>query len=289
MNNEQKDLKNKENYNTCIEKASHINLMRYHVNIIRDYISTMTTKIKLRNEYNDFILLRGIDVINNVYRELLLYTKNIELSVYYTQKGYFYYVEFIDQIGDESNSFLKLNSKDAMLFVLKKTVYEINNDMKKNVSLSESDNKVLKDLLSFSSGLKAYFTESISFFDKLETIQNEYAVVVEMIDNYFSTRYDAGIKSSNILFNILHLFNSLKGVIQEERRKEFINEIKLLKGSSQLNKVAQMLSNIFIQQGTNKHDSSMSDKTSEDKIAAEKEVNALFKYIQTKVKNNKKN
>ena len=263
--------------------------MRYHVNIIRDYISTMTTKIKLRNEYNDFILLRGIDVINNVYRELLLYTKNIELSVYYTQKGYFYYVEFIDQIGDESNSFLKLNSKDAMLFVLKKTVYEINNDMKKNVSLSESDNKVLKDLLSFSSGLKAYFTESISFFDKLENIQNEYAVVVEMIDNYFSTRYDAGIKSSNILFNILHLFNSLKGVIQEERRKEFINEIKLLKGSSQLNKVLKCCLIFLFNKGTNKHDSSMSDKTSEDKIAAEKEVNAVFQNIQTKVKNNKKN
>ena len=62
---------------------------------------------------------------------LLLYTKNLELVNYHCQKSYYYYVEFIGQIGDDNHSFLQLNSKDATLFVYKKTIFEINNDFKK--------------------------------------------------------------------------------------------------------------------------------------------------------------
>ena len=55
------------------------------------------------------------------YTFLLLYTRNLELSIYHTQKSILYYIEFIGQIGDDNHSFLKLNSKDATLFVFKKT------------------------------------------------------------------------------------------------------------------------------------------------------------------------
>ena len=47
------------------------------------------------------------------------------------QKSFYYYIEFIGQIGDSNHQFLQLNSKDATLFVFKKTVFEINSDHRK--------------------------------------------------------------------------------------------------------------------------------------------------------------
>ena len=47
-----------------------------------------------------------------------------------SKQAIFYYVEFIGQIGEDSQGFLQLNSKDAILFVYKKTIFDINNDKK---------------------------------------------------------------------------------------------------------------------------------------------------------------
>ena len=60
-----------------------------------------------------------------------MYTKNLDLTVYHCKKAYLFYVEFIGQIGDDNNSYLQLNSKDATLFVYKKTIFEINNEYRK--------------------------------------------------------------------------------------------------------------------------------------------------------------
>ena len=50
-----------------------------------------------------------------------MYTeKNLSLTLYHCKKSFLYYVEFISQIGDEGNSYLQLNTKDAILFIYKK-------------------------------------------------------------------------------------------------------------------------------------------------------------------------
>ena len=72
-----------------------------------------------------------------------MYTKNIELTMFHSKKALYYYIEFIGQISDVSvhHSYLQLNSKDATLFVYKKTIYDINNfrsDEKKNNARSMS-------------------------------------------------------------------------------------------------------------------------------------------------------
>ena len=38
---------------------------------------------------------------------LILYTKNLELSIYHCKRGIEYYIEFIAQIGDNTNTYLK--------------------------------------------------------------------------------------------------------------------------------------------------------------------------------------
>ena len=45
-------------------------------------------------------------------------------------------------MGEDSHSFLQLNSKDAILFVYKKTIFDINNDYRKNYKLTEQETEL---------------------------------------------------------------------------------------------------------------------------------------------------
>ena len=65
----------------------------------------------------------------------------MNLAVHHCNKSLCFYVEFIGQIGDDNHSFLQLNSNDASLFVYKKTIFDINNEYRKNFVLTEEDKK----------------------------------------------------------------------------------------------------------------------------------------------------
>ena len=100
-----------------------------YMEIINEYLLHAGDNIKLKNQsYYVFVLKRGLSTIKHIFNILLLYTKNINLTMHYCKKAYLYYVEFIGQIGESANTYLQLNSKDATLFVYKKTLFEINNE-----------------------------------------------------------------------------------------------------------------------------------------------------------------
>jgi len=58
----------------------------------------------------------------------------------------YYYIEFIGQIGDESHSYLQLNSKDATLFIYKKTIFEIDGEHRKQFVLDEKEKQFINTL-----------------------------------------------------------------------------------------------------------------------------------------------
>ena len=73
---------------------------------------------KIQNSiYFTFIIHRGLTSLFHIFHMIFLYTKNIDLTLIHCKKALYYYIEFIGQIGDESHSYLQLNSKDAMLFI----------------------------------------------------------------------------------------------------------------------------------------------------------------------------
>jgi hypothetical protein len=78
-----------------------------------------------------FIIMRGYETITNIFNIMLYYTKNLDLTFYHCQKAYYYYIEFIEQISKVDHIFLQLNSRDATTYVYKKTLYEIDDDVKK--------------------------------------------------------------------------------------------------------------------------------------------------------------
>lgn len=121
------------NYKQEID-VSVTDILTKFIDIIVEYMKLMSEKIIIRNtSVYTFIFNRGIDTLVHVFTMLFYYTKNLDLTFYHSQKAYFFYVEFIEQISDDAVTFLKLTSRDAITFVYKKTIYEINNEYRKNM------------------------------------------------------------------------------------------------------------------------------------------------------------
>ena len=91
--------------------------------------------------YYRFIFERGIETLIHVFSVIFYYTKNLELTFYHTQKAYYFYIEFIEQISDDNVTFLQLSSRDAILFVYKKTIFDLNNEHRKNIQEPTSEEK----------------------------------------------------------------------------------------------------------------------------------------------------
>lgn len=102
------------------------------VSVLIEYLSLIEEKINMKNQdCYKFIVMRGLETIIHVFSMLFYYTQNLDLTYYHSQKAYYFYIEFIEQISDDNVSFLQLSSRDATTFVYKKTIYEINSDYKK--------------------------------------------------------------------------------------------------------------------------------------------------------------
>ncbi len=159
-----KSLYDIKNYKKKLDATDEIILKKFN-EIINEYLLHLLDNIVLKNmDYFNFILLRGLKTLTHIFNILLLYTKNINLTVYHCKKAYLFYVEFIGQIGNDNHSYLQLNSKDATLFVYKKTIFEINNEYRKTFEISDIEERDIFD-----------------YINKYTEIYNE--IIVSAIDN----------------------------------------------------------------------------------------------------------
>ena len=143
---------NNNNNNNSIMADNHNEMDTYmkYVNVINQYLLFGIETIKNQNsEYLKYILIKGLFTISHVFKMLLLFTRNLDLTYYHCQKSYSYYIEFIGQIGDDAITYLQLNSKDAALFVYKKTIFDINHEYKKNYYETKAEEKKNKIISTF--------------------------------------------------------------------------------------------------------------------------------------------
>ena len=110
-----------------------------------DYFKFISENIKLKN--SKYIVMRGLDTIVNVFNHILLYTKNLDATYFHCQKAFYLYVEFVGQISDEEKIFLQLSSKDATSYVYKKTIYEIDNEIRKSTKEISDYTKIKLDII----------------------------------------------------------------------------------------------------------------------------------------------
>tara|TARA_Y100000389_G_scaffold123276_1_gene120594 strand:- start:5140 stop:5916 length:777 start_codon:yes stop_codon:yes gene_type:complete len=137
------NIQNIESYNSHISE-NYFDIFNKYILITIDYLKHCHDNMCIQNEnYRKYIIKQGAKTIKHVFFMLLIYTKNLEITCYNCQKAYVYYIEFIGQITEDNHSFLQLNSKDASLFVYKKTIFDINIDIQKNYLSQSSDyNKI---------------------------------------------------------------------------------------------------------------------------------------------------
>lgn len=157
------------NYNTELD-ANISEITESFYRVMNEYLFHITDNILIQSiDYYIFIIIRGLNMLKHIFNVLLLYTKNLNLSIHHCKKAYLFYVEFIGQIGNDNHSYLQLNSKDAILFVYKKTIFDINNEFRKQFELKLNE----KDKFKYIDKLTSIYTEILEFVVNNENLKNE--------------------------------------------------------------------------------------------------------------------
>ena len=239
-------LYNVENYNPLIKNSSQEILTKF-VEVIIEYMRLISEKINIKNkQYYIFIFERGIETLIHIFSMIFYYTKNLELTFYHSQKAYYFYVEFIEQISDDNITFLQLSSRDALMFVYKKTIFELNNDRKKTslpltsdehtiISYTDMNIHIYKKLVSFILLHKDFkYENKLDYIniccDKIQKIstiinksKNKKSSLLKEECIYafinFLTNKQTEISSINVFFDMLNKF-----IERLKQKKNVINE-----------------------------------------------------------------
>ena len=140
-------INNDKNYNDSVDIEKENVYINKYIDIIHQYLLYCGENVFIQDpKYYLYVIVKGIECISNVFNILFLYTKNFNLVYYHCQKAFCYYVEFIGQIGNENHSYLKLTAKDAILFVYRKTIFQISTDFKKSYKTLDKEKNFFNNI-----------------------------------------------------------------------------------------------------------------------------------------------
>jgi len=196
--------------------------------------------------YLEFIYLKGLFLLKNIYILLHFNCNNRDEIVSILEKGYIYFIEFLIQININSDNF-ELTLKDAVMFTYKKTILsykQTNNN--KNIIQNDFDNKlnILCNIF--------YIVNNVNFID----YSNNCIDIEEEYTNMLITNKINGIKTIedkliNVIankINVLDLNNDILGLRNNMEKtidslyneKSYINNYN----SNMLNNIYIILNNI---------------------------------------------
>lgn len=146
-NNNHYSLNDSNNYRSELSNTIGDIVNKYNTLLI-EYLNFIVDNIGIKNSaYSKFIIERGIETITHVFTLILYYSRNVDMSYYHGQRSFYFYVEFIGQISDDQHTFLNLSSRDAAMFVYKKTIFELSTDYRKNLTEPTKDTLEKLDIL----------------------------------------------------------------------------------------------------------------------------------------------
>jgi hypothetical protein len=139
------NLANIDNFNLSFNTENIKTVKEKYTMLVAEFLLCAAENIIVQNEkYFVFVLQRGLETIKHCFKMIYMYTRNLDLTIYHCKKAFCYYVEFIGQIGDDHHTYLQLTSKDATMFVYKKTIFEIDNSYRKKFEINENDRLYMK-------------------------------------------------------------------------------------------------------------------------------------------------
>ena len=211
MKMNESDLQNIENYNKIIMDGEDEIYSKY-TNVIIQYLLLGIEKIKNQNaEYVKYILIKGVFTISYVFKMLLMYTCNLQLTYHHCQKSYSYYIEFIGQIGDDAVTYLQLNSKDAALFVYKKSIFDVLDEVKKKYTENDMNEKKIKNVSAMVDIYNKLIETEITYLDS-EQLKN-----TEFINKIYSS-------IGRVNSKLFKLYYCSEGKLEVEGNEKTINE-----------------------------------------------------------------
>lgn len=233
------------NYNKNLSEQDDIITSKF-CELITEYIFHLCENIIIQNqEYFIFILIRGLNSLKHIFNTLLLYTKNFELTIYHCKKAYLFYVEFIGQIGNDSHSYLQLNSKDATLFIYKKTIFELNNDFRKKEHFSESkkedflliydyiklNTKIINHIFKYDVKLNKEYVKLKKQMTKTMKVYIKSSINRKIIEKFINhlillKKNEEFVEYYRLFINKLHKMNKQKKVINEMQFSKKCNHIQ---------------------------------------------------------------
>ena len=194
-------LYNTDNFKTSLDVTTCFILNKYK-DYVFDFFNIILDNIKVKNNsYYKFIITRGLETITNVFTTILYYTKNIELTSFHCQKALYFYVEFVSQISEEQNMFLQLSSRDATIYVYKKTIYEINNEYKKNMLVT--DEKTVNEFNVITESIKIQKNIYLKIINNIEIFVKD----KKQFDKYIKVCFK--INSLELVLKNLLFFNNI--------------------------------------------------------------------------------
>jgi hypothetical protein len=230
-------IQNTDNYNITFQDNCTTIFTKYML-IISEYLKHCLDNIYSQNPiYYKYLVNRGISTLTHVFKFILIYTKNLDMAYYNCQKAYIYYIEFIGQISDDNHSFLQLNAKDASLFVYKKTIFDINNDVRKDHVSDFISDKLLSDvelLIQIYNSILLKLLDNHKIIDVIKYINRDVHNIMQKIIKIYidANTSDIVYKIKAILTFTIHyknddLLDYLDIFIKKIKKKSNINLIKL--------------------------------------------------------------
>jgi len=219
MNDEENNIKDKSNYNSKINESFEVVCKKY-IESINYYI----LHSKLNTKTTNYMFLKGVSISTNVFKLILYYTKNLDLTISTCNRGIFYYIEYINQINEKDNDFLfvQLNLKDAINYVYRKTIFFIDDNHKKTLVNNESEKY---------------------FFDTFSLFTNFY---IKIIHNIFNNINILSLDETEVDSNLLNLYHTIINIIRYKKiQKNHIVKNDLVKENlEKIKKILDYLLNV---------------------------------------------
>ena len=181
------------------------------INSLKTYTSMFYKNMLFRYianpNYLEFIYLKGLFLLKNIYILLHFNTVNRNEITAILEKAYIYFIEFVIQININSANF-ELTLKDAVMFTYKKTIFSYKQtNINKNIIDQDIDNNLNSICNIF------YIVNNVNFIDRSSFNQaNEEECTHTFITNKINAIKTLEIKLLNLIaynINLQQLNNDL--------------------------------------------------------------------------------
>ena len=219
------------NYNSNIEESD-LELFKSYMSLVQTLLNHIHTNITIHKiEYLKYIITYGIDSITHIYKLLLYYTKNLSLTIHHCEKSILFYVEFITQIGDDNHSFLQLTSKDAVMFLYKKTLFELEENYVKTCVHTPEHISKIEEFHQISKVLSNMIHHNVYYYTNMDNLMKDIVSISSLVKEHKETL----LKYNNEILDLIELLTpyidssitTVKNILAEVDSTQTINILNI--------------------------------------------------------------